>query len=120
MGFAEAIADTSYPGKASTFKTAAQILTCCVFVDVKCLATPLADVLSSPQDNIDGTDVLKKYATFHMRSGKTVEGVITNFYALGTSAEQSLYAVLLESRLAQRSHTYHCAIYKNVSVPELV
>ncbi|MCW4782289.1 type VI secretion system Vgr family protein [Enterobacter chuandaensis] len=72
------------------------------------------------QDDIDGTDVLKKYATFRMSSGKTVEGVITSFEALGTSADQSLYAVRLESRLALLSHTRRCAIYQNVSVPELV
>ena len=75
---------------------------------------------TTTQHDIDGTDVLKKFATLRMRSGKTVEGIITGFEALGTSADQSLYAVRLESRLALLSHTRRCAIYQNVSVPELV
>lgn len=75
---------------------------------------------TTPQDDIDDADVLKRYATFRMRSGKTVEGVITGFEALGTSADESLYAIRLESRLALLSHTCRCAIYQNVSVPELV
>ncbi|WP_261644012.1 type VI secretion system Vgr family protein [Erwinia mallotivora] len=75
---------------------------------------------TTPQDDIDGTDVLKKYATFRMRSGKTVQGVITGFDALGTTADQSHYSVTLSSRLALLSLTRRCAVWQDISVPALV
>lgn len=71
---------------------------------------------TTTQHDIDGADVLKKFATLRMRSGKKVEGIITGFEALGTSADQSLYAVRLESRLALLSHTRRCAIYPNTLI----
>lgn len=55
-----------------------------------------------------------------MRNGKEVHGIITFLKCLGTSADQSHYAVCLESRLALLSRTRRCAIYQNMSVPELV
>jgi type VI secretion system secreted protein VgrG len=75
---------------------------------------------TTEQDDIDGTDVLKKNATFRMRSGKTVEGVVTGFEALGITADQSHYSITLRSRLALLSLTRRCAVWQDISVPELV
>ncbi|MCG0456234.1 type VI secretion system tip protein VgrG [Enterobacter cloacae complex sp. ECC445] len=73
-----------------------------------------------PPGDIAAQDVLLKYASLRMRNGKEVHGIITFLKCLCTSADQSRYAVRLESRLALLSHTSRCAIYQNMSVPELV
>lgn len=75
---------------------------------------------TTPQHDISGPDVLLKYATLRMRSGKTVEGVITGFKVLGTNADQSHYSVTLSSRLALLNFTRRCAVWQNVSAAELV
>lgn len=75
---------------------------------------------TTPQHDISGPDVLLKYATFRMRSGKTVEGVITGFEMHGPSADQSHYSVTLSSRLALLDHPRRCAVWQNMTVPELV
>lgn len=69
---------------------------------------------------VQGEDILLKYASFDMRDSKVVHGIITGFEWLSTSAEQSHYAVTLESRLALLSRSRRCAIYQNLSVPEVV
>ncbi len=69
---------------------------------------------------IAGQDILMKYASLTMRSGKVVHGIITGFEWLGTTAEQSHYRVYLESRLALLSHTRRNTLYQKMSVPELV
>jgi type VI secretion system secreted protein VgrG len=74
--------------------------------------TTLQDVASS--------DVLLKYASLFMRSGKTLHGVITGFEWLGRSRDQSHYAVTLTSRLSLMNLTRRCAVWQNLSVPELV
>jgi len=65
-------------------------------------------------------EVLLKYASFHMRCSKVVHGIISGFQWLATSADQSHYAVTLESRLALLSRARRCAIYQHLSVPEVV
>ncbi|UDJ85224.1 type VI secretion system Vgr family protein [Kosakonia oryzae] len=69
---------------------------------------------------VPGEDVLLKYASFHMQGCKVVHGIITGLEWLSTSADQSHYAVTLESRLALLSRSRRCAIYQNLSVPEVV
>ncbi|KAB0891040.1 type VI secretion system tip protein VgrG [Cronobacter sakazakii] len=65
-------------------------------------------------------DALMKYARFDMNGLKTIYGAITRLEWLSTNADQSHYAVTLESRLALLSRTRRCAIFQNQSVPEVV
>ncbi|WP_416821990.1 type VI secretion system Vgr family protein [Cronobacter sakazakii] len=65
-------------------------------------------------------DALMKYTRFDMNGLKTIYGVITRLEWLSTNADQSHYAVTLESRLALLSRTRRCAIFQNQSVPEVV
>ena len=75
---------------------------------------------TTAQQGITRQDVMLKYATLSMRSGRVVQGVITGFKYLKETADQTHFAVTLSSRLALLSHTRRCAVYQNVSVPELV
>ncbi len=61
-----------------------------------------------------------KYASFRMRSGKKVHGVVTRLEWLSTTADQSHYRLTLSSRLALLEHTRQCRIFQNQSVPEVV
>ncbi|AFJ48669.1 type VI secretion system Vgr family protein [Shimwellia blattae] len=69
---------------------------------------------------VQGEDVLLKYASFSMRGCKVVHGIITGLEWLSSTADQLHYAVTLESRLALLSCSRRCAIYQNLSVPEVV
>lgn len=64
-------------------------------------------------------DMLMTFASFSMRSGKRVFGVITGFDCLATTADQSHYRIRLESRLALLSRTRCSRVFQNLSVPEL-
>ncbi|ELY6276190.1 type VI secretion system tip protein VgrG [Cronobacter muytjensii] len=75
---------------------------------------------TSPQANISPEQVLMKYATFRMRGGKSVHGMVTRLEWLSTSQDQSRYRLTLSSRLALLGHTRQCAVYQNQSVPEVV
>lgn len=75
---------------------------------------------TTPQDNLTPEEVLMEYATLHMRSGKTVYGIITRLEWLSTTGDQSHYRVELSSRLALLSRTRQCRIFQNQSVPEVV
>lgn len=75
---------------------------------------------TTSQNDIAARDVLLKYGTLSMLSGRDVQGVITRHECLGSTDDQSHYAVTLSSRLALLSLTRRCAIYQDVSVPELV
>lgn len=75
---------------------------------------------TTPQSNIRPEDMLMKYASFIMRDSKRVHGIITRLEWLSTSADQSHYAATLESRLALLSRSRRCALYQNLSVPEVV
>ncbi|ELY4665090.1 type VI secretion system tip protein VgrG [Cronobacter muytjensii] len=75
---------------------------------------------TSPQANISPEQVLMKYATFRMRGGKSVHGMVTRLEWLSTSRDQSHYRLTLSSRLALLGYTRQCAVYQNQSVPEVV
>ena len=75
---------------------------------------------TTPQANISPEQVLMKYASFRMRSGKVVHGIITRLEWLSTTADQSHYQVALSSRLALLEHTRQCRLFQNQSVPEVV
>ncbi|MEM6052414.1 type VI secretion system tip protein VgrG [Erwinia sp. P7711] len=75
---------------------------------------------TTPQSDVTAKEVLLKYATLNMLSGRVVQGIITAFEWLGTTADQTRYSVTLSSRLALLGHTRRCAVYQNLSVPELV
>jgi hypothetical protein len=61
-----------------------------------------------------------KYASFRMRGGKSVHGMVTRLEWLSTSKDQSHYRLTLSSRLALLGYTRQCAVYQNQSVPEVV
>ncbi|WP_421633480.1 type VI secretion system Vgr family protein [Enterobacter ludwigii] len=75
---------------------------------------------TTQQANIPPEQVLMKYASFRMRSGKNVHGIITRLEWLSTSKDQSHYRLTLSSRLALLRYTRQCAVYQNQSVPEVV
>jgi len=75
---------------------------------------------TTSQKGIGREDVMLKYATLSMLSGRVVQGIITGFEHLNETADQTHFAVTLSSRLALLTHTRRCAVYQNVSVPELV
>ncbi|WP_193323313.1 type VI secretion system Vgr family protein [Erwinia endophytica] len=75
---------------------------------------------TTAQNDVVAEEVLMKYATFSMLSGRVVQGILTAFEWLGTTADQSHYSVTLSSRLALLGQTRRCAVYQNLSVPELV
>ncbi|EGT5656536.1 type VI secretion system tip protein VgrG [Citrobacter braakii] len=75
---------------------------------------------TTQQANIPPEQVLMKYASFRMRSGKNVHGIITRLEWLSTSKDQSHYRATLSSRLTLLGYTRQCAIFQNQSVPEVV
>ena len=75
---------------------------------------------TTPQKGISRQDAMLKYATLSMLSGRVVQGIITGFEHLQETVDQRHFAVTLSSRLALLAHTRRCAVYQNVSVPELV
>ncbi|WGC26420.1 type VI secretion system Vgr family protein [Enterobacter ludwigii] len=75
---------------------------------------------TTQQANIPPEQILMKYASFRMRSGKNVHGIITRLEWLSTSKDQSHYRLTLSSRLALLGYTRQCAVYQNQSVPEVV
>jgi type VI secretion system secreted protein VgrG len=75
---------------------------------------------TTPQKGITRDDVMLKYATLSMLSGRVVQGVITGFEQLNETVDQTHFAVTLSSRLALLDHTRRCAVWQNVTVPELV
>ncbi|HHA1754158.1 TPA: type VI secretion system Vgr family protein [Enterobacter kobei] len=75
---------------------------------------------TTPQKGISRQDAMLKYATLSMLSGRVVQGIITGFEVLNETVDQTHFAVTLSSRLALLAHTRRCAVWQNVSVPELV
>lgn len=51
---------------------------------------------------------------------RQIEGVITSFSLISTSADESLYEIRLEHKLALLSRHKRSAIYLNINVPKLV
>lgn len=64
-------------------------------------------------------ELLNKFASLTMRSGKVVHGVITRMEWLSQSADQTHYRIFLESRLALMKLTCESRIFQNLSAPEL-
>ncbi|XTZ39851.1 type VI secretion system Vgr family protein [Salmonella enterica] len=75
---------------------------------------------TTPQSNILPEQVLMKYASFSMRDSKVVHGIITSLEWHSTNADESHYSITLESRLALLSRSRRCALYQNLSVPDVV
>ncbi|MEA4717757.1 type VI secretion system tip protein VgrG, partial [Klebsiella pneumoniae] len=75
---------------------------------------------TTPQARITPEQILLKYATLRMRSGKAVHGIITHLKWLSTTADQSHYQVVLSARLALLQRTRQCRVFQNLSVPEVV
>ena len=75
---------------------------------------------TTPQNNLAPEQVLMKYATLRMRSGKAVHGIITRLKWISTTADKSHYQVVLSSRLALLSRTRQCRIFQHQPVPEVV
>jgi len=75
---------------------------------------------TTPQANLPPEQVLMKYASFRMRSGRSVHGIVTRLEWLSANADQSHYQVVLNSRLALLEHTRQCRLFQNQSVPEVV
>ncbi|MEP9186682.1 type VI secretion system tip protein VgrG [Enterobacter hormaechei] len=51
---------------------------------------------------------------------RVIQGVVTGFERLGTSKDETRYAVTLEPRLALLSRSHQNAIYQAMSVPQIV
>ncbi|WP_313108905.1 type VI secretion system tip protein VgrG [Atlantibacter sp.] len=51
---------------------------------------------------------------------RVIQGVVTGFERLGTSKDETHYALTLEPRLALLSRSYQNAIYQDMSVPQIV
>ena len=51
---------------------------------------------------------------------RVIQGVVTGFERLGTSKDETRYAVMLEPRLALLSRSHQNAIYQDMSVPQIV
>lgn len=75
---------------------------------------------TTPQKGITREDAMLKYATLSMLSGRVVQGIIIGFEILNETMDQTHFAVTLSSRMALLAHTRRCAVWQNVSVPELV
>ncbi|MDU6411248.1 MAG: contractile injection system protein, VgrG/Pvc8 family, partial [Yersiniaceae bacterium] len=75
---------------------------------------------TSPQAHLRNRDLLMKFADFTLGDRKTVYGIVTGMAWLGTSADESRYSLTLESRLALLAHSRGCAVYQQLSVPEVV
>ncbi|MFK0370408.1 type VI secretion system Vgr family protein [Enterobacter sichuanensis] len=90
---------------------------------------------TSPASNIAVNDVLNQRAEFILRAPnpkagwhnqepwlpvRQINGVITSFARLKSSADEALYECVLEHDLALLDRNYRSAVYMNVTVPELV
>ncbi|KLW05617.1 type VI secretion system Vgr family protein [Enterobacter hormaechei] len=92
---------------------------------------------TSPNPNIAVKDVLNKMAEFILRAPnpkakstwhnqeswlpvRQINGVITSFSRLKSSADEALYECMLEHELALLDRNYRSAVYMDMTVPELV
>lgn len=51
---------------------------------------------------------------------RRVQGVVTSFALKATNRDQSLYQIVLESRLALLRHTPRCRFFLDMSIPEII
>lgn len=90
---------------------------------------------TSPTPNIAVKDVLNQMAEFILRAPnpkagwhnqepwlpvRQINGVITSFSRLKSSADETLYECVLEHELALMDRNYRSAVYMDMTVPELV
>ncbi|MDI2113917.1 type VI secretion system tip protein VgrG, partial [Commensalibacter nepenthis] len=81
---------------------------------------------TSVNPTITPQDVLNCTAKFFFQSPTDLEpqrrvyGVITGFSKLGSSKDQTAYAVTLEPRLALLRKTQYTSIFQNQSIPQIV
>ncbi|UTJ49663.1 type VI secretion system tip protein VgrG [Atlantibacter subterranea] len=90
---------------------------------------------TSPTSNIAVNNILNQMAEFILRAPnpkagwqnqdpwlpvRQINGVITSFSRLKSSADEALYECVLEHELALLDRNYRSAVYMNVTVPELV
>ncbi|MCG0455551.1 type VI secretion system tip protein VgrG [Enterobacter cloacae complex sp. ECC445] len=90
---------------------------------------------TSPASHIAVNDVLNQRAEFILRAPnpkagwhkqepwlpvRQINGVITSFARLKSSADEALYECVLEHDLALLDRNYRSAVYMNATVPELV
>ncbi|MCK7204258.1 type VI secretion system Vgr family protein [Enterobacter bugandensis] len=90
---------------------------------------------TSPTSNIAVNEVLNQSAEFILRAPnpkagwydqepwlpvRQINGVITSFSRLKSSADEALYECVLEHELALLDRNYRSAVYMDVTVPELV
>ncbi|EPS2708294.1 type VI secretion system Vgr family protein [Cronobacter turicensis] len=107
------------------------------FTGTEALSHPYRYVIrfTSPDANIRIDNVLNQIAEFYLRAPnprakwqgespwlpvRQINGVITAFSRLKSSADETLYECVLEHALALLDRNYHSAVYVNMSVPELV
>ncbi|ELQ6226168.1 type VI secretion system tip protein VgrG [Cronobacter sp. EKM101R] len=107
------------------------------FTGTEALSHPYRYVIrfTSPDANIRLDNVLNQIAEFYLRAPnprakwqgespwlpvRQINGVITAFSRLKSSADETLYECVLEHALALLDRNYHSAVYVNMSVPELV
>ncbi|EOC1348784.1 type VI secretion system tip protein VgrG [Cronobacter turicensis] len=107
------------------------------FTGTEALSHPYRYVIrfTSPDANIRIDNVLNQIAEFYLRAPnprakwqgespwlpvRQINGVITAFSRLKSSADETLYECVLEHALALLDRNYHSAVYVNISVPELV
>ena len=75
---------------------------------------------TTPPGDIAPQQVLMKFASLRMRAGRAVHGVLTALERISVSRDQWHWRVTLEPRLALLSRTRQCAVFQNLSVPEVV
>jgi type VI secretion system secreted protein VgrG len=90
---------------------------------------------TSVRQNLPLDAILNNYASFYMRAPvlprlkgspqqweqlRQVNGTITAFSRLDSSADEAVYECVLEHELALLSKTRRSAVYLNITVPELV
>lgn len=90
---------------------------------------------TSVRQNLRLDEMLNSYASFYMRAPvlpmirgipqkwdqlRQVNGIITEFSRLNSSADEAIYECVLEHSLALLGKTRKSAVYLNVTVPELV
>ncbi|MBU9819112.1 type VI secretion system tip protein VgrG [Rahnella sp. BCC 1045] len=107
------------------------------FTATESLSHPYRYVIkfTSPSLNIPLDQILNCYASFIMRAPgsdnswesqpkwhqiKQINGVITSFSRISSSADETLYECVLEHEMALLDRTRKSAVYLNVTVPDLV
>jgi type VI secretion system secreted protein VgrG len=85
-----------------------------------------------PQHDLSRTEYLNRMTTFVIQPpqasrwatsaepARRIQGVLTSFALLGSNRDQSIYEVVLESRLALLRNTPKCRFFLSKSIPEII